>query len=169
MLTGILNNLTRRNFVFGLAALGLTLECQSLVYKNNTKKSEADGLLHMRLNGKVDVYSGGGHHGVYSSCDTLKVLKRTLNFDNNDFVIIAGDNPDQLPGFLGQTLHHMSFTNAKTNQKAASILKQKFNNQGGNIFVEPSYIIDKGISRKTQKIINTLKPEGIIVAVEHII
>ena len=166
MLTGILNNLTRRNFVFGLAAFGLTLECQSLVYKNNTKKSEADGLLHMRLNGKVDVYSGGGHHGVYSSCDTLKVLKRTLNLNNNDFVIIAGDNPDQLPGFLGQTLHHMSFTNENFSLED---LKQKFNNQGGNIFVEPSYIIDKGISRKTQKIINTLKPEGIIVAVEHII
>ena len=49
------------------------------------------------------------------------------------------------------------------------ITKQKFNNQGGNIFAEPSYIIDKGISKKTQKIINTLKPEGIIVAVEHII
>ncbi len=92
-----------------------------------------------------------------------------MNFKNSDFVIITGDNPDQLPGFLGQSIHHMSFTNAKTNHRAASILKQKLNNQQGDIFLKPTYIIDNGISKKTQNVINSLKPEGIIVAVEHII
>ena len=64
---------------------------------------------------------------------------------------------------LGQHIHHMSFTNVKTNDKALKILL----NARKTVSNEVRYIIEEGISQKTRDMIKSLSPEGIIVAVRQ--
>tara|TARA_R110002073_G_scaffold286787_2_gene451479 strand:- start:384 stop:893 length:510 start_codon:yes stop_codon:yes gene_type:complete len=162
-------NISRRDFALGMAATGLVLGLRARLFATNSQEKAADALLHLRSNGKVDVYSGGAHHGAYAGEDTYNNLKKILNFSAEKFVIITGDNPVHLPGFLGQNLHHMSFTDEKTNQKAATILKSALENNQTSNFKQPIYIIEEGISQKTREIIQTLAPEGIIVAVRQVV
>ena len=132
-------------------------------------ESRADALLHLKPNGTIDVYSGGAHHGVYATADTLGSLTEVLEFNSENFVIITGDNPVHLPGFLGHNLNHMSFTDERTTKKAASMLKAELEGGRSLDLHQPKYIVEDGISHKTYEMIHSLKPEGIIVAVRQVI
>ena len=162
-------NITRREFTGGMLVAGLVLGLKTSVYASAVKEKQADALLHLRSNGKVDIYSGGALHGAYANEDTLEILRSTLEYKAEDLVIITGDNPAHLPGFLGQNLCHMSFTGEKTNQKAAMILKTELEREHPIDLKQPIYIIEEGISLKTQEVIHGLSAEGIIVAVRQVV
>jgi len=160
-------NMTRRGFSAAMVGAVLSAGFKSPVFAYQHQTDQADGLLHLRADGKIVLYSGGAHAGPYGEENILKSLIDILGCGSDDIIVALGKNPAQLPGFLVQNTHHMSFTSSKTNSIAANILKAEFEKNSPANLAIARYVIEDGISANTYQMIKSLKPEGIIVAVRQ--
>ena len=160
-------NMTRRGFSAAMVGAVLSSGFKSPVFAYQHQTDQADGLMHLRADGKIVLYSGGAHAGLYGEDNIVASLSDILGCGSDDIIVALGKNPVQLPGFLVQNTHHMSFTNSKTNSKAANILKAQLDKNSPIKFAMPRYVIEDGISQNTYEMIKSLKPEGIIVAVRQ--
>ncbi|MBL4603678.1 MAG: hypothetical protein JKY84_13105 [Emcibacteraceae bacterium] len=154
--------ITRRGFTVAMGAFGLSIGLKVPAFGATKNQDSADALLHLRADGKIIVYSGAGHIGPYAGKNMSTSLMAKIT-QNEDVTFALFGNPAQLPAMLGQHIHHMSFTNVKTNDKALKILL----NARKTVSNEVRYIIEEGISQKTCDMIKSLSPEGIIVAVRQ--
>ncbi len=124
----------------------------------------ADGLIQIKSDQRIYLYSGAGHFNPYAEQNLLRGLIDILGCDEDQLVIELLKSPTHLPVVLGQNLTHLSFSVMKTNLRAAEVLRKELSLLNP-ISREVKYIIEPGVSRKTVQIAESLDQEGIIVAV----
>ena len=114
--------MTKRGFIKGSLSVG-ALFCFPLKLEASSSFNEsADGLMALQSDGKIHLYSGGGHMGLYAQDNMLDILTKLFDCGEEFFVIENGDNPNQLSNLLNQYSNHLSFSSIKTNKRAALAL-----------------------------------------------
>lgn len=164
MTTLINRHISRRQFNKGLGATTALIMFASSHAPSTAANITADGLLHMDEKGKVHIYSGVGNLGHYGTDNVLSIVSDIFNCTENDSILCMGGNPAQLPALLAQHSNHMSFSSAKTIEKAALLLKKKTSGtaQINELFLE------NGISIETKEMALGIKSFGITVAVKEV-
>ena len=159
--------LTRRGFNAGLGAITLVAGLPLRVLAAHDEPVMADALLQLRGDGKLVVSSGARHLGPYSTENILAQLTTLSGKKPADINFALGGNPVQLPAVLGQCRHHMSFTSAKTIRNAVKLLlTADAENKADQLPVR--YIVEEGVCPATLKMMETIEPDGIIVAARQV-
>lgn len=150
--------ITRRGFNISLMT---TVIASAIPVKATTLQNKADGLLQIDKDGCLKIYSGVGCSSPYSDEDSVATVLEVLNNNFKSHRVMVGQNPDQLPCILAQHQNHLSFTNKNTNQAAAKLLKSLTGSTG------PSFYVEDGVSDETREMANSLKGDGVVVAVRE--
>jgi len=161
-------NINRRGFNAGLIVSGLFIFPSALTIAKSSDGPQADGLIQMKLNRKIYLYSGTAQFNSFASQSNFNQLTRQLNSAPDDLVVDTGANPEQLPAVLGQNVNDLSFCNIDTIMRAAKILNVAMLKHGRQT-PKPIIIIENGVAAPTRKMVKTLDPEGIIVAVRQVV
>ena len=186
--------ISRRNFNKCLCATAIFSGLGFPAFGSENSFSKADGLIVLASDGKIHLYSGIGHLGLYGEDDVMATVTEVFNCDYQKIIIQHGDNPVQLPAVLGQCANHLSFSNTETTKKAAlklaNVIKRRATRQfGGEVgdyhfengtlkykdtkhslktfITAPQEIFtEKGVSKETLAMIKGLLSPRIIVAVK---
>jgi len=128
-----LNVVSRRAFTKGsvltAAFLSSFIFSPATVTAAHRPKTTADALLHLNIHGVIEIHSGGGHVSPYGDRRAINIVSEVLDCSDELCKINYGDNPAHLPAILGQFSNHLSFTNEKTNRKAAEVLVKTLKQQ----------------------------------------
>jgi len=80
----------------------------------------ADGLVVITPEGKLNIHTGVGNLGTYSHTATARVAAEVLKYDWDNCEVIRGDSSKHLPWNWGQFGSNTSFTMSRSNYAAAT-------------------------------------------------
>ncbi len=155
----MVNKISRRSFnkcVLGGALLVCTGAPTLTVQR---QISDQDALLHIARDGELHIYSGLAHLGQHGSEDAVLPVCDILSAKR--YRLMSGASPRHLPTMLGQYQTGLCFTRARTNKKAAGILKSFL-----SVAVRSGAYIEDGVSPSTRSLASLLDPKGLTIAVK---
>ena len=154
--------MNRRQFNRGALAVGLIAAVSHPVIAHSSEPM-FDGLIQLKDDGRVYLYSSGSRLGLYDDFSNVEKIADAAGCLIDELVVVNIDNPFQLPCILGQNKNQISNSDIETSHRAAKLLGEvrvKAVPQKSN----PKMIIEEGVSDETKAIIKTLDQQGIILA-----
>lgn len=152
-------HISRRSFNKAFIAGGVVLSVGLPALKSSAQEKRQDGLLHINTDGEVLIYSGVALLGNHGSEDAISPVCDVLGAKK--YRIMSGLSPKHLPTILGQHQTDLCFTTAKTNLKAARLLKSFL-----RVGVRSGKYIEDGVARSTYAAAMSLDTNGMTIAVK---
>lgn len=155
----IRKNISRRSFNKAVFTGGVIMSVGLPTAIAHKQESGQDAVLHISSEGVLQIYSGVALLGDHGSEDAIGPVCDVLGVRH--YRIMSGQSPQHLPAILGQHQTDLCFTSAKTNLKAARLMRSFL-----KVGVRSGKYIDVGVALSTHNLANTLDPKGMTVAVK---